>query len=47
MQAKTGAMMSENERFKARLVEEEKKNDELRAQLEVAKSKCRLVQNAL
>ena len=42
MQAKTEAMLSENERLKALLAEEERKKSELQAQLEIAKSKYSL-----
>ena len=39
MQAKTGALQSENERLKARLAEEKWKTGELQSKLEAAKSK--------
>ena len=39
MQAKTGALQTENERLKARLAEEKWKTGELQAKIEAAKSK--------
>ena len=43
MQAKTGALQTENERLKARLAEEKWKTGELQSKLEAVNSNCRLV----